>query len=139
MARSYVKLDTIFNNITMVDDIILSSSRTIPEKVANLMIADMKKSMTEPKHGLMYGSHQASAPGEAPAIEETDLYRSIELVRNSPNEVGISASEEGLMLELGTVYIEPRPWIVPIVEAWRPKYIHEFEGAFARIPIGRRR
>jgi HK97 gp10 family phage protein len=92
--------------------------------------ADVKKSFTLQGSGRKYGVHTASSPGEPPAVDTGVLRASIMSdVQVSGNEVigkvgpdieHIEAEAEagtdveyGLYLELGTVNMQPRPFLRP--------------------------
>ncbi len=85
-------------------------------------------SMEGSKHGHIYGRHQASAPGEAPAIDTGILHGSM-----FTREVGPAAYIAGTNveyapdLEMGTVNIEARPFLLPAAEDERT----DFERAVA--------
>lgn len=82
---------------------------------------------TGPKTGRIYGAHQASAPGEAPATDTGTLAGSIRTERAGGNEIRtdvVVGAEYGAALEFGTSEIEPRPFIGPAVEAVRPSFEH---------------
>jgi len=72
--------------------------------------------MTGPKTGQMYGSHQASAPGEAPATDTSNLVNSIQT-----EEVGEMESRVNVGAEYGAIleYID-RPYLTPAAEGARP-------------------
>jgi HK97 gp10 family phage protein len=79
----------------------------------------VKISMSAASHtGLIYGKHQASAPGETPAVDTGILVNSIntELVSSSASEAwsqvgtGVEYAE---WLEFGTSRIEKRPFMRP--------------------------
>jgi hypothetical protein len=78
----------------------------------------IKRTLSRPGTGRVYGSHQASAPGEPPAVDKGDLRRSIgrELVGNRWR-VGTS-EKRAAALEYGHVYangrvLAPRPYFRP--------------------------
>ena len=75
-----------------------------------------------PKTGIMYGKHQASAPGEPPATDHGDLVRSIESKRDGLVAVVWTEEPYGKFLEFGTRHIEPRPWLTPAVENNRERF-----------------
>lgn len=82
----------------------------------------IKKKLTGPRTGRIYGTHQASAPGEAPALLHGDLRKSITHTMPTWDEnntvradVGTSLAKAA-MLEYGGVTwngarILPRPYI----------------------------
>ena len=76
--------------------------------------AYMWEEMGKPKSGRMYGSHQASAPGEAPAIDTFEYGQSIKVESDSDGFATIGTdSELGPWLEYGTSKMEPRPHFQP--------------------------
>jgi hypothetical protein len=90
-------------------------------------------SMSGPKSGQTYkrGSrtHQASAPGEAPAIDQGDLVNSIDVVKTGELSASVGSSiEHGVHMEFGTVHVEPRPWLGPAFEEARPEFEQGLKG-----------
>lgn len=85
---------------------------------------EMKRSMSTPKRGRFYrrskrgAAHQASAPGEAPAIDSGLLANSIQTAVVSPllAQVRIGA-EYASYLEFGTRRMSPRPYVQPAIDA----------------------
>lgn len=67
--------------------------------------------MRLPKHGRFYGTHRASAPGEAPAILTGTLIGSIgqPVIRDFTGSMNVSAPY-ARYLEEGTPRILPRPY-----------------------------
>lgn len=86
----------------------------------------VKASMAEPKSGRMYGDHQASAPGESPAIDIGHLAASVQASEESALawEVAVNA-DYGIYLEYGTVHMAPRPYMAPMAEALRGPFISD--------------
>jgi phage gpG-like protein len=73
--------------------------------------------MHGPKSGHVYGSHQASAPGEAPATETSALERSIQVEKVDPNTVAVGTDNEyAQVLEFGGGRIAPRHNFQPVGE-----------------------
>ena len=66
--------------------------------------------LTGPKTGRMYGSHQASAPGEYAANRTGNLLGSVDYEVSGANflRFGVGAAY-GVFLELGTSRMAPRP------------------------------
>lgn len=80
-------------------------------------------------------THQASAPGEAPATDTGRLASSILYKREGQMSATVGSNVVyAAYLEFGAprAKIEPRPAWVPAVEAARPKYIKRLEAALAR-------
>jgi len=60
-------------------------------------------------------SHQASAPGEAPATDTGSFVNSIRAVIDESVAFVGTNDERGMWFEWGTTKIKPRPWLQP---AW---------------------
>lgn len=80
-------------------------------KGAAYIEGQLKTSMAEPKSGKRYGDHIASAPGESPAIDSSNLVNSIvTLIEANSLEAKIGTPVEySLFLEEGTTKMEQRP------------------------------
>lgn len=74
----------------------------------------IQEDMAGAKGGRVYHGHTASAPGETPAIDTGGLVGSLS-VDAAPGELHgvLSEGPPGEYLELGTVYIAPRPHLQP--------------------------
>ncbi len=91
--------------------------------------------MSDAKSGRLYGSHQASAPGESPAVDTGTLIGSIAVdaeVGRTWAEVS-AGTEYAAHLEYGTVQMEARPFMVPAVEAERPNFERRFRNLESRL------
>lgn len=113
--------------------------RIVVKKIAHDVEAETKLSMAEPKHGRQYSrtkptkrTHQASAPGEAPAIDFSHLENSIQThVEDLEAAVGTN-SETAPLLEFGGAKIAARPFLQPAIEKVRPG----FEAAIRQLVEG---
>lgn len=80
----------------------------------------VKEELSQPGSGRVYGNHQASAPGEAPAPDFGVLRESTEfdvLIRGGFITCEISVrGEQAEFLELGTGRIEPRPFLSTVLQ-----------------------
>ncbi len=81
----------------------------IPEAVTewahegtDYLIDQMKESMDGPKSGKIYGSHQASAPGESPAIRDRGLIDSIDRDKQFLKGTAFSRNPVAVYMEEGT-------------------------------------
>lgn len=101
-------------------DIRRQTSRLI-YKIVQDVKSTILDSMRQPKTGRVYWkgkrrniAHQASAPGEAPAVDQGQLWNSITafLVRATTGVLAVGAAH-GKFLEGGTRFMEPRPFIEP--------------------------
>lgn len=84
--------------------------------------AKIKLSMSDSKSGRMYGSHQASAPSEAPAIDTGFLVNSIQTEADGLSAAVGTNAEYALPLEFGTHRMQPRPFFGPAFEAAKPEF-----------------
>lgn len=61
--------------------------------------------------------HVPSSPGEPPAVDTGTLRRSVQMeVQDAPTLIIVRVGTNlkyGLFLEIGTVHIQPRPWLLP--------------------------
>ena len=93
--------------------------------VRDRIVATAKISMTGPKSGRGYRrgnrTHQASAPGEAPAVDTGLLINSIQTAEEGDLRavLGVGA-EYGIWLEFGTRRMAPRPFLGPAFEQAKP-------------------
>ena len=86
--------------------------------------AHAKASMSGPKSGVVYGNHQASAPGEAPAIDTGNLINSLQIEETGDLEMTVSVNAEyAEALEFGTSKMAPRPFMEPATEAVREGFV----------------
>jgi HK97 gp10 family phage protein len=105
-------------------------------KTAFFCEASAKDLMTGSGSGEIYGTHQASAPGEPPAVLTGNLKNSIRAAAvgdgSSSWEVRVGA-EYGAPLEFGTARMEPRPFMRPAVEETKKIVGDVFKEAFAEL------
>ncbi len=90
-----------------------------------------RESMSEPKSGIMYGAHQASAPGEAPAIDTGFLVNSIRMEPAGDLTAYVNVGADyGPHLEYGTVHMAARPFLLPAMTSEEPAFVRRMEGLF---------
>lgn len=121
----------VFNRLPQLESQLRERAGLAVRKAAFDIEAGAKQSMKGPKSGATYKrgskSHQASAPGEAPAIDTGNLVNSIQTdVQGLRAEVG-TAVEYALYLEYGTSKMAARPFLGPAAEAVRPSLIQAME------------
>ena len=111
----------------------------ICEESAKAIAADAMASMGEPKTGRIYQignvDHQASAPGESPAID-TGLLASIQTEQDGQTTwVTYTTAEYAAHLEYGApaAGIAPRPFFTPATEPERPRFIRALENLERRL------
>lgn len=92
----------------------------------------VEQSMAEPKSGRVYGTHQASAPGEAPAIDTRELIESgrVEVVSERQADI-IYDAPHAVPLELGAPArgLAPRPFLGPAMELEREPFLERVKEA----------
>lgn len=100
-------------------------NRVVAETLS-LIEGEIKVGMAEPKSGHVYGNHQASAPGESPAIDTGALVNSIQQtpVTNGSGQV-YTNMEYAEVLEYGGADMEARPFMTPAAEAARPEFLRK--------------
>ena len=85
-------------------------------ETAELVVNFAKQAMLEPKHGAVSGTHQASAPGEAPAVDTSMLINTLSAFRNGNGAIAAAGTEYALPLEFGTYKMAARPFFRPAAE-----------------------
>lgn len=108
-----------------VDRVVEASARNIATIVT--------RGMADSKTGRMYGSHQASAPGEMPAIATGNLAA----IKTEKIEQGhwatYTEAEYAAHLEFGTSQMLPRPFFVPAAEDEDPRFQANLRGIERRL------
>lgn len=97
------------------------------ERAAESIVQRAQADMAQPKHGRIYRRpggrlHQASAPGESPAIDYGRLVRSFSIRKVGELLREIVVPQPGFWLEFGTRRMAARPFLRPSVEAERPRF-----------------
>lgn len=130
-------LDKLNKELAKTGEELIKAAIAIPDEVTrelaigandirNTTITEMQ---TGPKTGKIYKkksvTHQASAPGQYPAVDSGELLRSIMFdVRSMEVEVGSKAGAPyAEYLEFGTKKMKARPWLDPSVEKHRQNII----------------
>jgi HK97 gp10 family phage protein len=94
----------------------------------NIRTTAIKSIQRGTKSGVVYQkyapnrTHQASAPGQAPASDTTALWKNITSEIDGKQATITSNAEYSAALEFGTERIRPRPFMVPAMEQARPKF-----------------
>lgn len=79
----------------------------------------IKIDMAAPKSGRVYGKHTASAPGESPAIDTSDLANSVMTEADGEDVLVGTNNEYAEPLEFGTVRMAARPFMGPAAETYK--------------------
>ena len=93
-----------------------------------------------PKSGVIYRragrDHQASAPGEPPAIDTVDLASKIEPYKETPTRGTMTSySEHSAVMEYGGKNVAARPFWSVALERTRPGYEARVQAIFANLRI----
>lgn len=86
---------------------------TALDKVANDTLALAVQSMEGEGHGMTYGTHVASAPGEPPAVDMGHLKGSGFIRKGRGIRIVGFSAEYAAHLEFGTVKMSARPFLLP--------------------------
>lgn len=79
-------------------------------KGAHYIKGQLQADMAKPKSGKLYGRHRASAPGESPAVDSSNLITSIAVIMENLLEAKIGTPVEySIWLEDGTSRMAARP------------------------------
>ncbi len=133
-----VDISLYYNNCKAIADAMIPRARIIVEKTANDAQAHSQKSMEGPKTGRMYLSsksgkpHQASAPGEPPAVDTTKLQASHAVTMHSSKpEATIKVfAEYAYTLEFGGAKVAARPYLRPALKAVAPSFAAAMDQLF---------
>lgn len=89
--------------------------------------------LSQPGRGRVYGKHQASAPGDPPAVDTGLLRQSVQFARLAPLTWGVglvalpypggsaSTAEVGKMLEDGNRKVAPRPFVRSALQVFKAR------------------
>jgi len=110
-------------------------------KAGTVMLeGEIKQSMGDEKHGLLYPrrggkAHQASGPGEAPAIDTGALVNDFSIRKMGDYEWQISThQEQAAALEFGRLdgTIQARPFMRPAARKKKAEYMQMLQAALNR-------
>lgn len=140
VATKKTSIKIVFNKLPQIAAQLPAEVAMVVQKAAYDVEANAKASMSGPKTGFIYKRgnkmHQASAPGEAPAIDTGTLVNSIQsrMTGMSSAEVSVGAAY-GLPLEYGTEdgHIAPRPFMTPAAEKVKPGFIEACKQLLLRL------
>ena len=111
--------------------------REIRRETAAEIETTIKTGMAAAHSGVMYGSHQASAPGEMPAIDTGALASSIQVEDENRDVTAVyTEMEYAPILEAGSVHMAARPFMTPAVEAARPGWNRKLRQLESRLRQG---
>lgn len=107
------------------------AASAVVRATAEAIVADIQQGMTGPHSGRLYGDHQASAPGEMPAVDISNLITGLQM-EGEPGETEATVyvtAEAAVHLEYGAplAHLEPRPFMTPAAERARPAFVRGME------------
>jgi len=115
-------------------------ARALPREVGEIVEetvldieTNIKIGMASAHNGEWYGSHQASAPGEMPAIDIGVLAASILTDVKGTKGTVYTNAEHSEHLEYGTVNMEPRPFMTPAAESARVPFLRKLRALESRL------
>ena len=74
----------LLNDFEFIDKRYMQQATNYVDRLGIFFQSDIKRSMGTPKSGVIYNGHQASAPGEPPAIDSGFLVNSIMFRKDGP-------------------------------------------------------
>lgn len=128
MARDGMAARIVFNDLDKVEGQMRARAGLAVRKAALDIEAHIKASMEEPKTGKWYGDHQASAPGEAPAVDMGELVNSVQAEKQEAfSWLVFTDVEYAPVLEFGGRNVAPRPSFGPAADAVQPSFEESME------------
>lgn len=124
--------------VQLIDNRFADIARALP-RAASVVVratayaiqADIQRGMTGPHAGRLYGDHQASAPGEMPAVDTANLITGlqVEAAAGSTEATVYVTAEYAAPLEYGSPArgLAPRPYMTPAAERARPSFVRGLE------------
>jgi hypothetical protein len=137
MAGKQITMEVVVvkNRIPLIASMIPTIMREETDNTAHAIIDDAEKAMHEAKTGKWWyvknpntGSyfwHQASAPGEAPAILSSDLLASSEVGDVPMGHIATWDTPYASVLEFGKGRVAPRPFARPAATQNFPKFVNK--------------
>jgi len=141
---SAIRIDVSYNNLAKLAKAMPVETDKIVQETADALRSEMIESMQEPKSGRSYGSHVASAPGEAPAIDIGNMAGNIKKRKKGNSKAQVSVnSDYGPALEYGSRRsgflrlksgrLAARPFVRPAVKKIFPEFIKQLRNLEGRI------
>jgi HK97 gp10 family phage protein len=122
--RATVVIDLTHNRFDQIARRFPQAARELVLQTAMEIEARAKAAMAAGKSGHLYDNHQASAPGEAPAVDTGTLLNSLTSELEGPGTAVVYTNVEyASYLEYGTSRMAARPFLTPAVEAVRPAFL----------------
>lgn len=131
MAKTVVSIRN--NRFPAIIRALPQAAHDIVEETVFGIETTIKTGMAAAKSGAWYDDHQASAPGEMPAIDLTALVNSIQTEVSGSEGVIFTNQEYSPHLEYGTVNMLPRPFMTPAAEAERGPFMRKMRNLESRL------
>lgn len=112
----------VFNHLPEISRRLSAATSAEVRAAAFEIEAGVKAEMSTPKSGVTYGDHQASAPGEAPAVDTGAYLNDVRAQVDGQRAIVGTNQEQAAILEYGGEAIAARP-------VWR-KVAKQVEEAF---------
>ena len=109
------------------------AARAIVTETVLQIETNIKVGMASSHNGEWYGSHQASAPGEMPALDTGALAASIQTDVTGTKGTVYTNQEYAEYLEYGTSNMEPRPYMTPAAESARAPFLRKLRNLESRL------
>lgn len=127
----------VMNRLPQMANALREAASQVVRQTAFAIESDISFGMTAPHSGRVYGNHQASAPGEMPAVDTSTLLGSLQ-VDAKPGETTASVyvtPEYALYLEYGApgAGLAPRPFMEPAAEGRRREFVRLLSGLEERM------
>ena len=137
------------NNFARIARQLPEAAGEVVEDTTKRIETRIKLGMEGPHSGRMYGAHQASAPGEMPAADTSNLVNAInsEMTSQTEGVVHTGDVDYAIYLEYGAARIAagatdmsgvrsilfPRPYMTPAAEAERQHFIDQMSDLEGRL------
>jgi len=114
------------------------AAKQVVKRTTMAINAHAKNSMAQQKSGKTYGKHQASAPGEAPAVDMGLLMNSLSEEYEAGGLTGVAFTNVmyAEILEYGGKKMRPRPYYLPAAQAAKRQFISEMKNIYEEGNVG---
>lgn len=133
MAKTVVRITN--NKFPAIIRALPQAAHDIVEETVFAIETTIKEGMAAAKSGAWYDDHQASAPGEMPAIDTTALVNSIQTEVSGSEGAVYTNMEYAPHQEYGAPAgnLLPRPFMTPAAETERPIFMRKMRGLESRL------
>lgn len=133
MAKTVVRIMN--NRFPAIIRALPNAAHDIVEETVFAIESHIKEGMAAAKSGAWYDDHQASAPGEMPAIDTSALVNSIQTEVSGGSGVVATNMEYAAHQEFGAPAgnLLPRPFMTPAAETERPIFMRKCRNLESRL------